>query len=47
LLLYTTCAGEVEYTVYRDANGAVCDEDTPGAVGVKVSEAEVEKKGDG
>lgn len=40
-------AGEVEYTVYRDASGAVVPEDATGAVGTRVSESEVEKRGDG
>jgi len=39
--------GEVEYTVYRDEAGAVVGEEHPGAVPHRVSEAEVDKKGDG
>ncbi|GIL61315.1 hypothetical protein Vafri_15703 [Volvox africanus] len=40
--------GEVEYTAYRDeASGKWTEEGTQGAVPVKVSEAEVDKRGDG
>ncbi|GIL79151.1 hypothetical protein Vretimale_16692 [Volvox reticuliferus] len=40
--------GEVEYTAYRDeASGEWTEEVAPGAVPVKVSESEVDKRGDG
>ncbi|KAJ9505029.1 hypothetical protein QJQ45_021514 [Haematococcus lacustris] len=39
--------GEVEYSVFRDPSGAYCQELTPGAAAVRVSEAEVERRGDG
>ncbi len=37
----------MEYTIWRDSSGAVVDESHPDASPHKLSEAEVEKKGDG